>query len=172
MAEIARVYGKADDFDIEFTKAGDRWAVEVPPDLSDGRYVVRITAVDILGNTCYWIGELYMLNSVCHMSIRRHRTGCFFSAERYRMKTSVPNSLRLSVRKYDTEFRRNLCMLFRVEERKQYELRFSVDGGMRFSKTADTDFSAKRISVERDEKKILMRRCSALSIGKECSHVR
>lgn len=171
MSKIARVYGKADDFDIEFVRKGDRWAVEIPQDLSDGRYVVRITAVDVAGNACYWIGELYMMNSVCHMKIKRHRTGCFFSAETYRMNTSVPHRMEFSSKKYGIYFKKNHGMVLKSEERGPYVMRFSVCDSIGFSKATRTDFSTKRISFKGDEKKMLMRKCSSLSIGKECSHV-
>ncbi len=170
MAKVARVYGKADDFDIEFVRKGDRWAVEVPPDLSDGRYVVRITAIDVLGNTCYWIGELYMMNGVCHMEIRRHLTGCLFSVQSYRMKASAYNRMDLSSKKYGISFQKNHGMVFRIEERKPYEMCFSVCDCIVFLKVSHTDFSAKRIYFKVDEKKMLFSKCSALSIGKECSH--
>ena len=170
MPEVARVYGKADDFDIEFVRKGRRWAVEVPPDLSDGRYVVRITAVDFAGNSCHRIGELYMMNGVCHMEIKRKLTGCFFSAQGYRMKAAALHPVELSSEGYRIDFRKTHGMVFRVEERKPYEMCFSVGGGIVLSKVTHTGFSAKRIQLKNDEKKVLIRKCSVLSIGKECSH--
>lgn len=69
--EIIRVWGKADEFDIEFIhEYGTRWTCRVPPDTVDGRYAVEIWATNRLGETAYWTGELYMCNGLCHLKIR------------------------------------------------------------------------------------------------------
>lgn len=65
MAKVVRVFGKADDFDIELTQKGDKWEVDVPPDMTDGVYAVQLTAIDELGESSYWVGELYMVDGVC-----------------------------------------------------------------------------------------------------------
>lgn len=70
--KIVRLYGEADSFDIEFThKGGTIWTAKVPPDTDDGVYSVELTAVNELGETAYWTGELYMCGGVCHMEIKR-----------------------------------------------------------------------------------------------------
>lgn len=72
--QIVRLYGHADLFDIEFTHAaGDTWTCEVPPDTADGVYAVELWAVNELGFTAYWTGELYMTNGVCHLVIHKPR---------------------------------------------------------------------------------------------------
>lgn len=68
--EIIRVWGKADEFDIEFThQGGTRWTCKVPPDTVDGQYAVELWAMNILGETTYWTGELFMCNGICHLNI-------------------------------------------------------------------------------------------------------
>lgn len=59
---ITRVYGKADNFELEFTWDGSVWNAAVPADLSDGKYVCEFYAVDNYGFTSYYTGILYMFD--------------------------------------------------------------------------------------------------------------
>lgn len=68
-AKIIRVFGKADDFDIELSRKGKKWEVDIPPDMTDGVYAVQLTAIDELGESAYWVGELYMTDGVCCLKI-------------------------------------------------------------------------------------------------------
>ncbi len=62
-AVITRVWGRADAFDIEFTKRSDgKWYVNIPPDLTDGQYAVELYAQNSYGERAYWTGILYMHN--------------------------------------------------------------------------------------------------------------
>jgi len=67
--KIIRVWGKADDFDIEFHESGGRWICTVPPDTKDGQYAVEIHAINVFGEMAYWTGTLYMCNGVCHLEL-------------------------------------------------------------------------------------------------------
>lgn len=63
---IVSVTGHADNFDLVFTLCKDgRWAVTVPPDLSDGMYICDIYAVNHNGEVAYWTGILYMADGAC-----------------------------------------------------------------------------------------------------------
>lgn len=63
---IVSMTGHADNFSLVFTQCNDgRWAVTVPPDLSDGMYVCDVRAVDHMGTTIYWTGILYMADGAC-----------------------------------------------------------------------------------------------------------
>ncbi len=76
---IIRLFGHADNFDIEFThKGGTTWLCEVPPDTSDGVYAVELWAVNELNEVGYWTGELYMCNGACHLKIERPKYGVWF----------------------------------------------------------------------------------------------
>ena len=79
MARVIRLYGKADSFDIEFSRKGEKWEVDIPPDLVDGVYAVQLTAVDELGETAYWVGELFMCSGVCCLRYMRKRRRLDFS---------------------------------------------------------------------------------------------
>ncbi|MHB1154061.1 MAG: PF13754 domain-containing protein [Eubacteriales bacterium] len=64
MIDIVSVTGHADTFDLVFIRGPDKkWAVTVPPDLSDGRYVCDIYATNAIGEIAYWTGILYMTDS-------------------------------------------------------------------------------------------------------------
>ena len=72
--KITRVWGRADNLNIEFTcidSASDEelWVCEVPPDTKDGQYACEIWAINEAGKTAYWTGILYMVNGVCQMEI-------------------------------------------------------------------------------------------------------
>jgi len=70
--KIARVWGKADSFDIEFThKGGTRWSASVPPDYNDGVYACEIWALNEYGETAYWAGVLFMCDGVCCIDIKQ-----------------------------------------------------------------------------------------------------
>lgn len=67
---IIRVWGKADSFDIEFSKTeGGTWECSVPPDVSDGMYAVQIFAVNEFNEKASWSGFLYMCSGLCHLEI-------------------------------------------------------------------------------------------------------
>lgn len=66
--EIVRVWGHADDFDIEFDRGAEHiWKCSVPPDTEDGIYAVEIWARNEFGQTAYTTAELYMCDKVCHI---------------------------------------------------------------------------------------------------------
>lgn len=61
---ITSMYGHCDAFDVIYTQVGeDQWQATVPPDLTDGKYVVDIYGVDNTGFLVYWAGILYMYDS-------------------------------------------------------------------------------------------------------------
>ncbi len=61
---ITAMHGHCDGFEVTYTKVGEGfWQAEVPADLSDGKYVVDIYAVDTTGYIAYWTGILYMYDS-------------------------------------------------------------------------------------------------------------
>ena len=75
-----RVWGKADNFDIELTfigytrdGTGELWQCEVSADVQDGQYACEIWAINEAGKTAYWTGILYMVNGVCHMEIHQSK---------------------------------------------------------------------------------------------------
>ncbi len=70
MAKVVRVYGKADSFDIELSRNGDVWEVDIPPDMTDGVYAVQLTAIDKNGDWAIWTGELFMVNGICCMKLK------------------------------------------------------------------------------------------------------
>ncbi len=61
---ITQMYGHCDAFDVVYTQINaSQWQTNVPPDLSDGKYVTDIYAVDDTGYIVYWAGILYMYDS-------------------------------------------------------------------------------------------------------------
>lgn len=73
-AEIVRVWGRADEVDLVFRHiSGNDWAVNVPPDLSDGQYACEIHAENNYGERAMWTGILYMHcgNACLHLAPSR-----------------------------------------------------------------------------------------------------
>lgn len=68
--EIIRVWGRADNYELELKKSKDgSWNCYIPADMEDGTYAVELWAVDSAGKEAYWTGELFMSNGICHVSI-------------------------------------------------------------------------------------------------------
>ena len=58
---IVKVWGKADNLALEYTKGGDGlWYANVPADLEDGEYAAEVYARNACGATAFWTGILYM----------------------------------------------------------------------------------------------------------------
>lgn len=71
LREVVRVWGYADNFELELThKGGTKWETYVPPETKDGMYAVEIHAINRSGEKSYWNGVLYMCNGVCHLEIK------------------------------------------------------------------------------------------------------
>lgn len=78
--KIVRLYGRADNFELEFShQGGTTWTCTVPPDTDDGIYAVELTAVNEYGESAYWTGELYMCKGVCHIEIMKNDFTFWFS---------------------------------------------------------------------------------------------
>ena len=72
--DVIRMFGKADSFDIEFTKTAESlWQCNVPPDLTDGQYATEIYAVTESGEFAYWTGILYMSRGKPSLVLKRCR---------------------------------------------------------------------------------------------------
>ncbi|MGN1418141.1 MAG: PF13754 domain-containing protein [Acutalibacteraceae bacterium] len=97
--EILRVWGKADNFDIEFThEGGIRWKCFVPPDTKDGQYAVEIWAINEFGELGYWTGELFMSSGVCCLKFNQSPYQIWIKPSETMIRFSSQTS-HLSVRK-------------------------------------------------------------------------
>lgn len=64
--KIIRLYAKADRLELEFShQGGTIWTAKVPPDTQDGIYAVELTALNEIGETAFWTGELRMCDGHC-----------------------------------------------------------------------------------------------------------
>lgn len=96
--KIVRLFGKADNFDVEFTRDKKGWwYCDVPPDTKDGQYAVTLCAVNEYAETSYWTGELFMCNGVCHVKIRESRNTIWLKPDRYAF--DITEKLKIYVRK-------------------------------------------------------------------------
>lgn len=107
MAKIIRVFGKADSFDIELTRVGKLWEVDVPPDLVDGVYAVQLVAINEFGESGIWTGELFMCNGTCCINF-----------------VDQPYRLWVKVKKYDTQISKKHNNSIEVIKPLQYTIQF------------------------------------------------
>lgn len=62
---VVSLTGTVDSVPVIFErKENDLWETVVPPDLTDGRYIVELTATDDAGNQTYQIAELWVWQKV------------------------------------------------------------------------------------------------------------
>ena len=62
---VVSLTGTVDSVPVIFTKTDDDlWETVVPPDLTDGRYIVELIATDDAGNQTYMIAELWVWQKV------------------------------------------------------------------------------------------------------------
>ena len=76
--EIIKVWGKADDIELNFIKEGTEWTCSVPADLVDGTYACELNAVNEIGNFGFWTGFLYMCSGICHFDLEPVKFRLFF----------------------------------------------------------------------------------------------
>jgi hypothetical protein len=127
MAEIVRVYGRADSFDIELTRNGNKWEVDVPPDLSDGVYAVQLTAVNDMGETAHWVGELFMVGGVCCLRLGDVKFWTKLSAREYSVNFRKGRSLELQTpSEYVTELSLGRSVQIRKASRPLYSVRLTT----------------------------------------------
>lgn len=91
---IVRVWGKADNFDIEFKKSeksGGKWLCAIPPDTKDGQYATEIFGINEYGEKAYWTGILYMCGGVCHLEIMAQPFTFWLSERRFSFVVEEPN---------------------------------------------------------------------------------
>ncbi len=86
---IMRVWGKADEFDLEFRPVGKHWEVSVPPDLSDGQYAVIIYAIATNSELGMWTGILYMSGGVGCLKINNERFSIWLQPDRNIIETTL-----------------------------------------------------------------------------------
>lgn len=71
---IVRVWGTADQFDLEFYRTeGNQWAAPVITDFDDGQYAVQIFAQNEWGGIGVYTGMLYLCDGISCLHIFRTR---------------------------------------------------------------------------------------------------
>lgn len=83
VSEIVRMYGSADEHELEFspTPAGV-WEVFVPPDVTDGMYIVEIFADAKNGEQAYWTGVLYLCQGTPCLEVKPDSVSIRMAPER------------------------------------------------------------------------------------------
>lgn len=66
---ICSVIGSADGHDLILEQKNSGWQATLPPDLTDGQYVVTLLATDEAGNITTYRGVMYLCEGVCGLTI-------------------------------------------------------------------------------------------------------
>ena len=138
MAKVIRVFGRADSYDIEFAPKGDKWEVDIPPDMTDGVYACQLTAIDDSGDFAYWVGELYMVDGVCCLKINempykvRMQEAKFEADFKYDFETSFHPS------RYNTEYKDRYDISYRSS---LFDVSFNDGYDVQFRKVKETNYT-------------------------------
>lgn len=152
MSNVIRVYGKADGFDIELSRNGEKWEVDIPPDMTDGVYAVQLTAVNEAGEMAHWIGELYMTNGVCCVRLSEVKCRVQFISNDLRtvFEKSRPESL-FKKTIYSMHYQKNKNTLF-VKNQRNDERRYKTEISLKLKN--DSFFMSKALEISVKEKNL------------------
>jgi hypothetical protein len=156
MPKVIRVYGRADSYDIELSPRGDKWEVNIPPDMTDGVYACQLTAVDENGEYGYWVGELYMCSGVCCLKINEMPYKVRMHSSQLESEYGQSTGISFHTSRYNTEYKEGRYEFFcrsssfdaafddgyEVEFRKGEETRYRTD----FTKASDAELTTTQIS--------------------------
>lgn len=68
---ITAVCGSADGHELVLAPTGSGWQATLPPDLTDGQYVVTLTAADEAGNISDYRGILYLCGGIGRLTMQQ-----------------------------------------------------------------------------------------------------
>lgn len=92
--QIVRLWGTADNFEVEFSRVrGIEWNCSIPADLEDGVYACEFTALNEIGETATWVGELFMCNGVCHLHIEQKNYSFWFKTNISHIEVLTPTRI-------------------------------------------------------------------------------
>ncbi len=81
-AEIVRVWGTADNIELELKLDNGRWICNLPPDLIDGQYAVQLFALRGDGSVGMWTGVLYVSNGIKCLHLNQEKYTLWLNRER------------------------------------------------------------------------------------------
>ena len=81
-AEIVRVWGTADNIELELKLDNERWICNLPPDLIDGQYAVQLFALRGDGSVGMWTGVLYIANGIKCLHLNQEKYTLWLNRER------------------------------------------------------------------------------------------
>lgn len=95
--EITRVWGNADEYNLEFINTGNNvWIANIPPDMEDGQYACLFNAIDEHGGMAMWTGILYMHNGSAYITFDNNRESMQFLSNCEKMIFN-PNGTKLTI---------------------------------------------------------------------------
>ena len=98
--KIERVWGVADQHDLELTKTiENEWQTSLPLDLSDGWYATILYAEDTKGKIGSWHGILYVADGFSHLHITEEKFSFWLLPERQTIINLKPERFELVLRK-------------------------------------------------------------------------
>ncbi len=82
-SDIIRVWGMADNIELELKKTDGRWICNLPPDLVDGQYAVQLFAMRGNGSVGMWTGMLYVTNGIKCLHLNQEKYTLWLNREQY-----------------------------------------------------------------------------------------
>lgn len=82
--DIIRVWGSADNIELELKQNNGRWVCSLPPDLVDGQYAVQLFAMRGNGETGMWTGVLYITNGIRCLHLNKEKYTLWLIPEQIR----------------------------------------------------------------------------------------
>lgn len=115
---IVRVWGTADQFDLEFYRTeGNQWAAPVIIDFDDGQYAVQIFAQNEWGGIGVYAGVLYLCDGASCLHIIRTRFTPIILPSKFNIE-DIEESIRMTMcpDKLDVVLRDDLFKIALVKE--------------------------------------------------------
>ncbi len=82
--DIIRVWGTADNIELELKNNDGRWECNLPPDLIDGQYAVQLFAMRGSGDIGMWTGVLYITNGIRCLHLNKEKYTLWLMSEQIR----------------------------------------------------------------------------------------
>ncbi len=90
--DIIRVWGKADNIELELKIDNGRWMCNLPPDLVDGQYAVQLFAMRGNGSVGMWTGILYVANGIACLHLKQEKYSLWLNRERCTLMLNQENN--------------------------------------------------------------------------------
>ena len=97
ISDIIRVWGTADNIELELKNNNGRWMCNLPPDLIDGQYAVQLFAMRGNGSIGMWTGTLYVANGIRCLHLKKEKYSLWLMPEQTKL-SFMPERLKINLK--------------------------------------------------------------------------